>query len=532
MSRLSVRSLRSWAWESIAVSAILAACAVANAIIVAARPAMTRTAIGNVSSALSIDSARLVRDLADWRRGMIDDGRWAAQLAALALDGSRASVDSLVLAQIPTARLWLVGRSGETHTYVGNDRPKPRHAWLAAQSLERDTTLVAVTEALTNDLRIGVASPMSGKYAGWTAVLDVSAAERLLRRIPRLSVAGKDARVALTFPFEGGFVGTTWLRNANAPMVSWPKGSWTLNDTSLVVRGGALPDTTPRFELGVPREAARAIAADRATQMHVITLLVAMPLCVLVLLIGRAGRNARLRDAERSLAESRLKTAQAEGAATRASLAAIQARLHPHFLSNALHSASALIGDDPDAAEETLDRLGDLFRYTLDCSERQTVRLAEEWKFVKDYLEIEQLRLGGRLRAEMRLDPSIGDCEVPAFVLQPLVENAIRHGIGPRRDGGTIRVAASATETRGDIELVVEDDGLGASADALHTTSGTGLRTLRERLAIETKWRGHVETTTTPGAGFTVRVRIACDGTGAGDGARVGPRDEALQKVN
>jgi signal transduction histidine kinase len=79
--------------------------------------------------------------------------------------------------------------------------------------------------------------------------------------------------------------------------------------------------------------------------------------------------------------------------------------------------------------------------------------------------------------------------------------------VGPRRDGGTIRVRAALV--RGDVELTVEDDGLGASADALPDTRGPGLRTLRERLALETKWRGEVETTSTPGEGFRVRVRLA-----------------------
>src|SRR4029077_6044755 len=106
---------------------------------------------------------------------------------------------------------------------------------------------------------------------------------------------------------------------------------------------------------------------------------------------------------------------------------AIQARLHPHFLSNALHSASSLINADPEAAEEMLDRLGDFFRYTPESSTPQTVRLADEWKFVRDYLDIEQLRMGARLRAEMQLDQAVADHEVPAFVLQPLVENAIKH---------------------------------------------------------------------------------------------------------
>src|SRR5262249_25430025 len=160
-----------------------------------------------------------------------------------------------------------------------------------------------------------------------------------------------DVRVALAFPYDGGFVGTTWMAGdaSGAPHITWPEGGWTLHDTSLAVHGGELSDTTPRFQLAVPRSPADADAAAPAMRLHAVTLLIALPLVVIALLIGRSVRNARLREAERSLAESRLTAAQAEGAASRARLAAVQARLHPHFLSNALHSASALIAEDPDA---------------------------------------------------------------------------------------------------------------------------------------------------------------------------------------
>jgi two-component system LytT family response regulator len=372
------RALKSWGWETLTVCVILAACAAANVLILAGRPAMTRTAMRTVDSALMADRERLGRDLGDWRRGMIDDGRWAAQLAALALDGSRRSVDSLVVTQIPTARLWLVHRDGRTRTLVGGDPLKERHTWLASQSLARDTTLVAVTEAL--DATCASASRVRCRTSTPDGQPLLDRKERLLRRIPRLSMAGKDARVALTFPFEGGFVGTTWMRDATAPMISWPRDGWTLSDTSLAVRGGALPDTTPRFQLGISRDASRVMAssvmASRATirrdadvrdRFH------------------RPRRSHRTSDAQRSLAESRLLT-QAESAATRASLAAIQARL-THFLQR------VALGVRADHRRSRCRRRGPrsatrLFRYTSDCSERQMVRLADEWKFVRDYLEI------------------------------------------------------------------------------------------------------------------------------------------------
>jgi signal transduction histidine kinase len=238
--------------------------------------------------------------------------------------------------------------------------------------------------------------------------------------------------------------------------------------------------------------------------------LVALALCLVVLLVGRAVRDRRLRAAEQSLAESRLRTAWAETAATRAELAAVQARLNPHFLSNALHSVSALVATDPEAAEESLDRLGDLFRYTLEQSERRVVRLEDEWQFVKDYLAIEQMRLGDRLAVEMTLDPAAAACAVPSFALQPLVENAIRHGIGPRRDGGTVRVSARRDDGR--VELLVSDDGLGADPSVVDASGGTGLRTLRQRLALDDTLDGRVEVETAPGAGFRVRVSVAADG--------------------
>ena len=250
------------------------------------------------------------------------------------------------------------------------------------------------------------------------------------------------------------------------------------------------------------RELEAQVREDRAEPLP----LVALALCVIILLAGHLARDRRLRAAEASLAESRLRTAQAETAATRAEMAAIQARLNPHFLSNALHSVSALVASDPLAAEDALDRIGDLFRYSLVQSERHVVCLDDEWRFVQDYLAIEQMRLGARLTVELSLERAAAECDVPSFVLQPLVENAIRHGIGPRTAGGTVRV--SARRDNGRVVLEVVDDGAGSSPERVEASLGTGLRTLRQRLSLDDAFRGIVDVETAPDRGFRVRVTL------------------------
>jgi two-component sensor histidine kinase len=507
-------------WEMIAVGLILAAFVGANVLIVLARPSMMRDAVASVNSLLERDRWTLARDLEQWRLGMLRDGRWTADLVGVMLetpaarsrgafsDSSAARLRELIVAQMPTARAWVLDSQGRVLAAIGADQPSVRHRRLATMSLARDSALLAASDVRNGDLRLAVASPVRSSVGrGIVTVLDLSAETRLRRRMPSVAWEGHAGRAALNFPWDSGFVGTTWSGDTAAPTLGWPETGWSLTDSSLIVQGDALPDQSARFELAIPRSAAESRIESRVAWMHASTALVAFPLSLVVLLVGRTRRNERLRAAEVALAESQVRAARAEAAATRAELAAIQARLNPHFLSNALHSVSALISTDPEAAEEALDRLGDLFRYSLEMSERRVVRLADEWQFVKDYLAIEQLRLGGRLTTRLELDPSAATCEVPSFVLQPLVENAVRHGIGPRRAGGTVRVSARRDGSR--LELTVEDDGVGGDPAAVRTSKGTGLRTLRERLALEGSLEGKVEVETSADDGFRVRVCLA-----------------------
>jgi two-component system sensor histidine kinase AlgZ len=174
-----------------------------------------------------------------------------------------------------------------------------------------------------------------------------------------------------------------------------------------------------------------------------------------------------------------LKAQRAQQEALRARLEALQARTNPHFLFNSLNTVAGLIEEDPKAAERVLEKLSSLFRYALDGSNTDWVRLERELEVVSSYLEVERLRLGDRLRAELDLGPGVEELLVPPLVLQPLVENAVVHAVAPRSEGGWLRVSAHRNGSR--LLLEVEDDGPGFGASD-HRGSGTALDDLRRRL--------------------------------------------------
>ena len=194
-------------------------------------------------------------------------------------------------------------------------------------------------------------------------------------------------------------------------------------------------------------------------------------------LIGLAYALAYRRESEaRALNASQLETRLVE-----AQLQSLQRQLHPHFLFNTLNTISGLIRTDPDGADKMIDQLGDLLRMTLHKSSIQEVPLKEELEVLEKYVEIEQTRFGNRLNVEMHIQPEALAAEVPSLLLQPLVENAIRHGIAPNARPGWIAVHAS----REDEELVlqVRDSGDGLPPDRLMALNrGVGLDNTRSRL--------------------------------------------------
>jgi sensor histidine kinase YesM len=202
------------------------------------------------------------------------------------------------------------------------------------------------------------------------------------------------------------------------------------------------------------------------------------------------------------------RAARAETLRARAELQALRAQLDPHFLFNTLHSLMALVRHEPEQGEAALERFAGLLRYTLDAKRAETddVPLAQEWAFVRDYLALERIRLGDRLRVVEDVDPGALDHPVPAFTLQPLVENAIRHAVGPRARGACVSIAIERVE--GALELRVEDDGPGADPASLAGAAGLGLRVVRQRLETRYGGAGRMDVRTAPGEGFAVYVRL------------------------
>lgn len=178
----------------------------------------------------------------------------------------------------------------------------------------------------------------------------------------------------------------------------------------------------------------------------------------------------------------------------------------------------SLVRHDPDSAGSAIERLGDLLRYVLDLEGEETdeVALADELAFARNYLALEQLRLGDRLRVIEAIEPEALECGVPPLTLQPLVENAIRYGIAPRSEGGTLRVSAYRQgET---LVLQVEDDGPGAVAEEVLSAPGLGLRTVRRRLESRFDGDASLELETKPAQGFTVRLALPARASGGRDG--------------
>jgi two-component system, LytTR family, sensor kinase len=174
--------------------------------------------------------------------------------------------------------------------------------------------------------------------------------------------------------------------------------------------------------------------------------------------------------------------AQLETRLVEAQLQMLQHQLHPHFLFNTLHAISALMHRDVPSADRMLAQLSDLLRLTLDSVARPEVRLTEEVEFLEKYMQIEQVRLGDRLLTGFEIHADVLDAVVPALILQPLVENAIKHGIAPLGRPG--RVDVSARREGGMLVMTVEDSGPGPSDRAmLALSTGIGLSNTRARLA-------------------------------------------------
>ena len=176
-----------------------------------------------------------------------------------------------------------------------------------------------------------------------------------------------------------------------------------------------------------------------------------------------------------------LKAATLETRLVEARLKTLQAELHPHFLFNTLHAISTLVHTNPESADRMISRLSDLLRLTFDVTGASAVSLQEELEFLQKYLEIEQIRFQDRLSVLYEIDAETLDAEVPRLILQPLVENAIKHGVSPRSERGLIQISSRIRE--GGLWIEIRDNGVGLSGQALsRLNAGVGLSNTRARL--------------------------------------------------
>ncbi|MBO0797711.1 MAG: histidine kinase [Blastocatellia bacterium] len=188
----------------------------------------------------------------------------------------------------------------------------------------------------------------------------------------------------------------------------------------------------------------------------------------------------RYREQQLQAAHLELRTTQLETQLVQAQLQALKMQLHPHFLFNTLHAISALMDDDVKGARRMIARLSELLRLTLESAGRQEVSLRQELDALERYLEIEQIRFQDRLTVKLAVAPETLDASVPNLILQPLVENAVRHGIAPRSTAGRIEIRAERHDVM--IELQVIDDGPGLLAGEEQFKEGIGLANTRARL--------------------------------------------------
>ena len=210
-----------------------------------------------------------------------------------------------------------------------------------------------------------------------------------------------------------------------------------------------------------------------------------------------------------SYRQGQLRAAQLETQLAQSQLEALKMQLHPHFLFNTLHSISALLNKDTSAARRMITRLGDFLRLTLENAGTQEVTLQQEMEFLNGYLEIERVRFQDRLTTQVTVDPEMLDVRVPNLILQPIVENAMRHAIATHTSIGRIEITAAARN--GALRIQIKDNGPGLSRNQSilgHVGQGVGLANTQARLERLYGSKHRFELSNDPSGGLIVTLEI------------------------
>jgi hypothetical protein len=229
-------------------------------------------------------------------------------------------------------------------------------------------------------------------------------------------------------------------------------------------------------------------------------------LVFVMVLVVRTVRYAR--EFYQDLRKKELVEEQLRALAAEAELKALRAQINPHFLFNTLNTIAALTHSEPERAEQMIERLAEMFRYSLNGSEQRQTTLGDELAFVDVYLEIERARFGGRLQVSQEIPSEVLEVPVPSLILQPLVENAIKHG---RTAEGEIRLTLRARLQDDTVALIVCDEGRGLPPRfRLGEGPGHGLRNVDERLrkTYGDEWGVEIEANQPQGTAVTVRIPL------------------------
>jgi two-component system LytT family sensor kinase len=216
---------------------------------------------------------------------------------------------------------------------------------------------------------------------------------------------------------------------------------------------------------------------------------------------------AQVRERDRQAHDLALEAADLQRRLVEARLQSLRAQLHPHFLFNALNTISAFTETNPQKARRLMSQLGDLLRASLTHASQPLVTLGEELTFLDDYLAIESARFEGRITVSVQVDDDLLDVLVPSFLIQPLVENAIRHGVAPRLSGGHVEVTATRDDSV--LKLLVRDDGVGLPPGwRFQQNAGVGLANVASRLEHLYGRTNHLRVAPVPSGGVEVELEL------------------------
>jgi two-component system LytT family sensor kinase len=373
-------------------------------------------------------------------------------------------------------------------------------------------------------------APMSraellGVFAFWTMLAVLTAANRLAdQRAQTLSVVSRTVPVALAFQ-------QMYLWALLTPFVFWLAGRFSIDRHNAIRRVALLLAIGVVVAFGVDQLNASLVRVFHAgplasgptlpgsrsrgapgsgaffSGLHGPMILNHFILYIGVLSAGFARDYLlRYRSHERETARLQSETALLEAQLAEAKLAALNAQLNPHFLFNTLHAVSSLVERDPRGVRRMIARLSELLRYTLDGGQEPEVVVAQEIAFLERYLDIMQIRFEGQLEIDVQVGDDARDAFVPSLILQPLVENAVKHGV--EKIAGTGRIEISAMRNDDQLVLTVCDNGPGPSHVADQNESGVGLRNIRQRLE---QLYGSAQSLTfseRPGGGTIARIEM------------------------